>query len=187
MVLRHWLSSLAPISVSLALSTEGWAQAPASGYHADVELDPIAYALDGYSLHVGLGWQRWRLDLGAFAMTIPEAIHGNADFDVSFDGYGAKLQWFALAEQEGLVLGIDGGLVRVLVQRKGQKLADRDRAYTVGTNLGYRVNVIDELYVTPWIGVGYALSAKDVTLDEATFTARRWQVFPAIHLGYRLR
>ncbi len=187
MVQRHSLSSLAPISVVLALSTEGWAQAPTSPVHADVELDPTAYVLGGYSLHVGLGWQRWRLDLGAYAMTIPEAIHGDPDFDVSFDGYGAKLQWFAFAEQEGLVLGIDGGVAKVLVQRKGQKLADLDREYTIGANLGYRIGVVDGFYVTPWIGVGYALSAKDVTLDEATFTASRWQVFPAVHLGYRLK
>src|SRR5262245_36496062 len=49
-------------------------------FHADVEIDPTAYVLGGYSLHVGLGWRRVRVDLGAFAMTLPGAFVPGDDF-----------------------------------------------------------------------------------------------------------
>ncbi|MFO0658259.1 MAG: hypothetical protein U0165_00270 [Polyangiaceae bacterium] len=58
-------------------STDTTAPARTSEFHADFEVDPTAYVLDGYSLHVGLGQGRFRLDLGAFAMKVPGAIHGN--------------------------------------------------------------------------------------------------------------
>src|SRR5882724_10999675 len=90
----------------------------ASPFHADVEVDPTAYVLDGDSIHVGLGYRQFRLDLGVFALALPQFAHGDDGFDVSFGGFGAKLQWFPLAEQRGLVVGVDGGYTRVLARRQ---------------------------------------------------------------------
>ncbi len=158
---------------------------PPAGLHVDVEIDPTAYVLRGHSLHVGIGWRRVRLDLGAYGMTLPRAIHGNEGFGASFDGYGAKLQWFPFAEQTGAFVGVDAGLARPLVQLEGTDLSRRSTQLSVGVNAGWRFDLIGGLYATPWIGVGYNVGAKDVTLGGQTFEQSKWTVFPAIHLGYR--
>jgi hypothetical protein len=155
--------------------------------HADAEVDPTAYALSGDSLHVGLGYRRFRLDLGAFALALPQWAHGDDGFDVSFEGFGAKLQYFPLAEQRGLFAGVDGGWVRLLAARQGTDLARRDDELQVGVHIGYRIALPDGFYATPWIGVSYAFSADEVALGGATYKPDRVTVFPAVHLGWRFR
>jgi hypothetical protein len=160
--------------------------APAA-FHADVELDPVAYALDGSSIHVGLGWRRFRLDLGNFAMAMPRIVHGNEGFDVSFYGYGAKLQWFPRSEQRGPFVGIDAAAIRARIDRRDMDAGARQLLGVVGAHLGYRIALPAGFYATPWIGVGYQLGARDVTLGGATYEASPLTVFPAVHLGYRFR
>ncbi|MDO9019299.1 MAG: hypothetical protein Q8S73_25185 [Deltaproteobacteria bacterium] len=164
------------------------AAAPAaqpSRLHLDVEIDPTAYILRGYSLHVGIGWRRLRVDLGAYAMAMPEFMHGNPDFDVSFHGFGVKAQLFPLAEQRGLFVGIDTGLARPLVQRRDTDLARSGLQVSVGAHVGWRFPIIAGLYVTPWIGVSYSFNAQDVTLANRTYANNPITVFPAVHIGYR--
>ena len=156
-----------------------------SAFHADFEVDPTAYALSGYSLHVGLGWQRLRLDLGAFAMALPDFAKSDDSFEVSFDGFGSKLQYFVLAEQRGLFVGVDAGVARPLVQRG--ELASKDSQYSIGVNAGYRIDLGAHLYATPWLGVSYAFSAEDVTLGGTTYQQNPVTIFPAVHVGYRFR
>lgn len=103
----------------------GLQPARASAFHADAEIDPTAYVLDGFSIYVGLGWKRWRFDLGNYGMALPRFAHGNSDYDVSFAGFGAKVQYFLFAERAGPFVGVDGGANRLLLQRRGTDLAAR--------------------------------------------------------------
>jgi hypothetical protein len=162
--------------------------APApSSLHFDGEIDPTAYALEGYSLHLGVGYRRLRVDLGAFAIAIPEFVHGNDGFDASFDGFGAKAQYFVFEEQRGAFVGVDAGLSRMLVTRDGTDLAARQTQVSVGVNAGYRIALPAGFYATPWLGVSYGFGAHDVTLGGATFKSSRVTIFPAIHFGYSFR
>jgi len=66
------LESLSAVtSVSLLVPTLAGAGEAPSRRHADFEVDPTALVLAGHSLHVGSGWKRVRLDLGAFATLVP--------------------------------------------------------------------------------------------------------------------
>lgn len=163
------------------------ARSATSALHVDAETDPTAFALSGYSLHLGLGHRAWRLDLGAFAMDIPQFVHGNSDFDTSFSGFGAKLQHFPFEDRAKLFIGLDASLNRVLVERHNVDLAVRQHQPSVGVNLGYRVMLPAEFYVTPWIGVGRVFNARDVSLGDKTFAMAAYSVFPAIHLGRRFQ
>jgi hypothetical protein len=165
-------------------SAEGASQ---SSFHADIELDPTAFALDGFSLHAGLGWNKLRVDLGVFGLRIPEFVHQQRDFDVNFDGYGVKVQYFPFAEQRGGFVGIDGGVSRLHIHLEDTQLTARDNQFSVGVNVGWRFELIGGLYATPWLGVGYSLGQDDVTLGGKTFAGSPLLVFPAVHLGYRLR
>src|SRR5262249_36602744 len=153
--------------------------ASADPFHADVELDPTAYALSGNSIHVGLGYDRFRLDLGNFALAVPRWVTGNDAYDVSFYGYGAKLPMFPLAEQRGWFVGVDAAYARVLAERRGTEMAVRDGQVQVGVDTGYRIPVTHGFYASAWLGVGYAFSASDVTLAGATFRPMHVVVFPA--------
>lgn len=156
-------------------------------FHLDLEVDPTAYVFSGYSLHVGLGWKRVRLDLGAFGMAVPGPFRSNDAFAVSFDGFGAKLQVFPFAEQRGGFVGVDAGMASQLTQLTGSDLAARDRQVTLGVNAGWRFALGTHFYATPWIGVSRVLGARDVTLGGSTYEAQRTMVFPAVHVGYRFK
>jgi hypothetical protein len=174
------LALLASLLLSATISA-------ADPFHADVEIDPTAYALDGNSVHVGIGTGRFRVDLGNFAEHLPQFFHGHDGFDVSFDGFGMKLQAFLSDDQSGWFAGVDGGELRVLAQRRGTDLADRQRQLSVGVHAGYRFTLPDGFYVTPWLGVGYDFGARDATLAGSTFHSDAISVFPAVHLGFRFR
>ncbi|MEO7731678.1 MAG: hypothetical protein ABIY55_11945, partial [Kofleriaceae bacterium] len=126
-----------------------------------------------------------RIDLGNFALALPQWVHGDDGFDVTFDGYGAKLQVFLRDDRRGLFAGVDGGLTRVLIQRQHTDLAVRQNQIAAGVHVGYRISLGDRFYITPWIGVGYQFGTSDVVLAGARFEAMPITVFPAIHLGYR--
>jgi len=158
-----------------------------SRFHADFEIDPVTYALSGDALHVGLGWERFRLDLSSFAMKLPSLIQTNDDFEVSLEGFATKFQVFIRDQQEGGFASLDAALFRTLVQRTGMDLAQRDDQVAVGISAGWRFALTSRLYATPWIGIMYSFSADDVTLDGATYEPKRINVFPAVHVGYRFR
>ncbi|MBK8691988.1 MAG: hypothetical protein IPN17_06695 [Deltaproteobacteria bacterium] len=164
------------------------AAAPAaqpSRLHLDVEIDPTAYILRGYSLHVGIGWRRLRVDLGAYAMAMPEFMHGNPDFDVSFHGFGVKAQLFPSRSSADSSSASTPASRRPLVQRRETDLARCGLQVSVGAHVGWRFPIIAGLYVTPWIGVSYSFNAQDVTLANRTYANNPITVFPAVHIGYR--
>ncbi len=151
----------------------------------DLEVDPTAYVLEGYSLHAGLGWQHFRLDLGAFALDAPEFLHGNPGFDVSFDGFGAKLQWFPWDVRSGAFFGVDAAVALLEVELASGGPSAEQTQLTAGFNGGWRFDLPYGLYATPWVGVAYTFGADDIVLAGKSFESNAVVVFPAVHLGYR--
>lgn len=174
---------------SSAAAAQPNAEAPnaSAGLHADAEVDPTAYVLDGFSLHVGVGYRRLRVDLGAYAMKLPQALHGHDELDVSFTGYGIKLQYFLFGEQTGGFVGLDGGVARLTVAKPDMRLAERDTQVGVGVNFGWRFAITDALYATAWLGLGANASTRTVMFGDTTYEPSKLTVFPAVHLGYRFR
>jgi hypothetical protein len=159
----------------------------AARLHLDVEVDPTAYLLNGYSAHLGVGWERLRLDLGAFAADVPRFLHGNAGFSTTFHGYGAKLQLFLAAEQAGPFVGVEGQRAHQQVRLDGTGLSSRQVTWSAGVDAGWRFTLGRRLYLTPWVGLQYSPGARDVTLDGRTFRSHAWTVYPAVHVGYRFQ
>ncbi|MDB4961252.1 MAG: hypothetical protein JWP01_1251 [Myxococcales bacterium] len=186
MTTTHRLVPFAALTVLLlAAAHTAHAQPPVP--HADVEIDPTAYVLEGYSLHVGLGWKQLRVDLGTFAIAVPSAIQTNEAFDVSLQGAGVKLQYFPFAEQRHAFVGVDMIVGRQLVERVGTTMASRDLQVSLGVAAGWRFPIGKQIYATPWIGVTYGSKIDDVHLAGSTYETKRITVFPAVHLGYRFR
>lgn len=176
-----------PLAALAALLLATSSTATAEPVRADLELDPTAYVLSGNSIHAGIGYRHWRVDLGNFAMAIPQWVHGDDGFDVSFDGYGAKLHYFLRDDQTGLYGGVGASVARMHVHLQGSDLASDDLQLGTGVEVGYRIALPHGFYATPWLGVGVTWNADPVMLGGQTYEPSRLTIFPAVHLGYRFR
>lgn len=186
--MKHLLLAAATLLATTTASAEAPpAETHTRAFHLDVEVDPTAYILSGYSVHAGIGYKRVRLDLGVFAMDLPQMVHGNEGWDAAFDGAGAKLQWFPLAEQRGLWVDASIGVSRRTATLVETGASDRETMVGVGIDAGYRFALPYNLYVTPWAGLSRDLSETDVMLDGKRFTKSAWTPFAAVHIGYRFR
>ena len=171
---------------SLTLSALALLATPAhaADLRVDVEVDPLAYALQGHSVHVGVGTGRFRFDLGAFGLELPAWAKSNTAFDAGFAGFGAKAHAHWYEDGTGPFAGVGLGAVRTVVQHRASGIAARDASLGVGVEVGWLVPLVAGLYVKPWVGVSRTLGAEDVEVDGERFEAVRWQVFPTVHLGY---
>lgn len=157
----------------------------AASTHLDVETDPTAFALAGNSLHVGLGRGNWRVDLGNFGLKLPSFAVGNDNFNVRFDGFGSKLQYFVRPSQRGWFVGLEGAVTRVAITHQASDVTSLRTQVGVGVQAGFRIMLTDHLYATPWLGVGYQLGARDAVIDGARYANPTISVFPAVHVGYQ--
>src|SRR5690625_3613695 len=67
----------------------------------DVEIDPIAYALNGFSVHGGYTTGPWRIDLGTIGLEYPDALNSSDAVEASFVGAGWKLEHFIKGRPDG--------------------------------------------------------------------------------------
>ncbi|MFC3196668.1 hypothetical protein ACFOET_03490 [Parapedobacter deserti] len=173
------------ILISLILfSSKAFAQSDGHG-RFDIDIDPIALALNGFSVHGGYLTGAWRFDLGVFGLDIPGWAHGNDAFNSSFVGAGWKVDRFFKGLPDGFFVGIDGGIQRLNVAHKATG-ADLNRIqYLLGVRGGYRWNTgWGNLFITPWLGMGYVLNAKDVEMEGDAFKSSSFTPFPTVHIGW---
>jgi hypothetical protein len=150
----------------------------------EIEADPIAYAVNGYSLHLGYVAGRARLSVGAFGADIPEWLHGNDGWDMTMRGAGIKLDYLG-SRLDGIFVGVESGLMR-LSYRVGDSPARKRNEVGVGVRGGYRLAIgRSGLYVVPWVGVGYTPGGRDVVIGDARFDHSAVTVFPTVHIGWR--
>jgi hypothetical protein len=159
----------------------------ASAFDVDFEIDPLAYALGGHSLHAGIGRGRVRLDLGAFAAQVPALFHGNAGFDVAMSGFGAKLDVFLSPEAFGPFAGVEASWLQNSVQHVDSGIAARTSNLTGGLRVGWRIGLPGHFYVTPWLGVGLVLGAEDRMIGGGRYQESRLVLFPTVHVGRLFR
>jgi hypothetical protein len=191
LVSTHAVIASAQVSPSTApkdtAATTQSAPPVSSPLRADVEIDPTAYVFNGHSLHVGLGDDRWRVDLGNFAIDVPSFAEKNDGFRAWGSGFGMKFQRFLLSEPRAWLVGIDAAVARINVREQATDRLQGQTQLAVGVNAGYRFMLPRDFYITTWLGLSYALGAKDLQFGTEEYQMSRWLVFPAIHLGYRIR
>ena len=154
--------------------------------HVDLEVDPIAYAANGYSLHGGVGFGPFRLDIGAYAMDYPALIEPTRGLQTAVNGFGLKFQYFPFWPQNGGFVGAQVELAHTTIESERSDAAHRARAATVGAMLGWRFMLIEGLYVSPWVLFTANIAPRDVHLDGLTHEGNVFNLpFPTIHVGYR--
>ena len=153
----------------------------------EVEAHPTAYALKGFSAHVGypIFDGRSRLQLGGFGADTPQWIHGNAGFTESSRGATFKIDYFPRQPSRGLFFGADSNFSRVRYELDETHGRVHRSMVGLGPRAGYRFDISQHLYIYPWISVDYQFGAKDVTISGKTFHESKYSVFPAVHIGWR--
>lgn len=170
--------------IALTLSSTAASAEPST--RIDVEIDPAAYVMSGYSVHVGAGRDRARLELGLYAMELPAWFHGQDGWDVSFRGGGFKVQYFLLQDQRGVFVDVGAGVSRRALVRHETGTRDDVTVKSVSASAGYRVELRYGFYAAPWVGVSYDVDRTEATLDGETFEMSRVSPFAAVHVGYRV-
>ncbi len=150
----------------------------------EVEVDPLAYMLKGYSVHGALAEKNLRVDLGVFGIEVPDAIHGNTGMTQFTQGVGLKAQYSFSEDRSGVFVGIGTDYSWTRYGSGGTQT--QEAAPSVGVNFGYRFPIGSSgLYVTPWIGLDYTFASKQVAVGTQTFNQSSLRVFPTIHAGWR--
>jgi len=184
---------IAAFATLIALSAPALANEPtspgltksATGPVLDIEIDPIAYALSGYSVHGGLSWNHVRLDVGVFGLTMPESMHGVEGVEIKGGGYGAKLDYYPLRRAPGLFFGGQVSRFREQARDKMSGLETAASHTTFGARVGYRFNITRGFYVLPWIGVDVSVSDRTQTVAGKEYKPGRVMFFPTVHFGKR--
>jgi len=152
----------------------------------DVELDPLAFALNGFSVHAGLRVRHFRFDVGAFGAELPAFMLSDDAFSSRFSGFGVKFDYHLRDRVGGPFVGLSAGRVINTVIHEPSGLAQSRAVHEVSARVGYEFDLVWGLYVVPWVSVGASFGSREVTVDDDTLEARGpITVFPTVHLGYR--
>lgn len=181
------LSAAAAPAEATTDATATLARATERTLGVDIEVDPLAYALGGASVHAGLHVNRVRFDLGVFSLPLPEALHGNEGFHAQGHGFGLKADWFAKDGNKGFHLGAQTDLTHQTVTEETSTESARYRELAVGGRVGWRFQHRSGLYVNPWLGLIYRTnSPTELQLGGRTFTQSKLMPFPTLHVGWRI-
>jgi len=150
----------------------------------DIEIDPIAYALKGFSVHAGLNSEHIRYDIGIFGIEVPESFHGNDGFNNYIWGAGAKADYFFSGTDKGLYtgVGIDLTSSRMRLDETGSETSVTQ--FAAGANIGYKFKLTEHLFVKPWFGLSYLFNANDIEVDGQIFEQASIRPFPTVHVGW---
>ena len=154
----------------------------------EIEIDPIAFALEGQSYHVAIAGEASRFDVGVFGLELPDDSD-NPNYTVSFDGFGVKWDYTGDCI-DGLFWGVQASQIDIGFEFNNPnsgapKEGTTRTTNTYGNRFGYRTGK-EGLYVTPWIGFDRVEPYDNVVLGGGQkYNQDSVTVFPTIHLGFR--
>lgn len=157
----------------------------------EIEIDPIAYILKGYSLHGIYQVNHFRYDLGVFGIQQPESYHGNKGYSLMSRGFGAKASYL-IKGIPGFYTGLSTGMAFHESQNTTSLEKTHGRSASIGIILGYRLFFknskspdLKGLYITPWASFDYNYHFNKMAFGGYNFRMKTFSIFPTIHIGYR--
>lgn len=175
-------TALLAVSVAFALPFLVPSRAAAQ---VEVEVDPLAYALNGFSLHVAKILGVTRLNVGTFGIDIPHLLHGNDGWSSRMRGVGVKWDYLG-SNPDGFFVGLEGGYMRTEYTLDAAAASEKRNVVGMGVRGGYRIPLgRSGLYVVPWAAVSYNLHGDDVVVGSEAFDRSRVAIYPLFHIGWR--
>src|SRR4051812_31051758 len=105
------------------------------GVRVEVDGDPAAFFVHGYSLHVAVVGPWRRLDLGCYAVDEPGFLHGNDGWDVELRAWTLGWDYFVSGE-DGFFAGLSAALAIRTYALAGTQLAVERHQLLVGPHIG---------------------------------------------------
>jgi hypothetical protein len=172
--------SLIRLALLLALALPGALTA-----QVEIEADPFAWALNGFSLHAAVVQGPVRVSVGVFGIDEPASLHGNDGWRSTMRGAGVKIDYLG-SRLDGLFVGGESGYMRSTYTVESSGLSEVRSVIGLGMRGGYRLSVGGSgLYVAPWVGASYNLDGDDVAIGGERFERSPVRVFPTVHIGWR--
>jgi hypothetical protein len=167
------------------------AQEKKIGSAFEIEIDPIAFLLGGYSFHGIYQHEKVRIDAGVYGLDVPESFQHNTGYELRNEGLGIKVN-YVLNGVDGWYAGL--GLGYSKLEAKHQESGEAATGSSVGTgvDIGYRWflkkkkdDEVKGLYLTPWLGINYNFYPDKVQFASREYKHKAFELFPTVHLGYR--
>jgi hypothetical protein len=157
----------------------------------EVEVDPIAYALNGYSLHGILVHKKLRFDVGVFGIKQPDGYSGNKGFSTYTSGYGLKVNYL-FGKNETWFSGVGLGYSTNHVTHQATNQENKQAVVGVGVHIGYRwfmfkqrTSMVKNLYLGPWASLDFNTADKKIAAANQNYIQPRFSIFPTVHIGYK--
>lgn len=175
---------------TMILAMAAWLLLIPTAAHAqwEVEADPIAYAVGGFSVHGAreLPGGRERLQVGVFGADVPSAWLSNDAFTERSRGVTVKFDYFLHDRPSGFFVGADGDYSQEHYGLKSTGDTTNRNVFGLGPRIGYRFDVGRHFYVTPWFSAAYEFNVQnDVVLSGERFDQQKYSLFATVHAGWR--
>ncbi len=163
---------------AFARETTGW----------EFEIDPIAFALNGYSAHFGPRIGSWKFDVNTASEDLTsnetKTFLNQSNFSAKFVSYGAKVDYIG-ESGKGWHVGIQYDLSSWTYTSTVNNQKATNTVQDVGPRIGYRYTS-GNFYVDPWIAVLKNISGTDaVSVGGQTFQPQKILIFPTVHFGFK--
>jgi hypothetical protein len=158
-------------------------------WHPRIDVEPAAFFLDGYSVHVGVqpaAAPRLLLSVGAYAFDVPDFLVDDRDrFDLRlYLGAGAFADYFLTAPDHGWVVGGQLGTQSYQATEAATGATDRWTSALVLVRGGYEWHPGGwGGYLFPWVGA--AIDVK-VAGDPGAYHPATVLPYFTVDLGWRL-
>jgi len=152
----------------------------------DIDIDPLAYLLNGYSVHLGYEASNIRYDIGVFGLTVPEWSHGKENFEHLFNGFGMKADYL-FDDFGGLFLGSSFSVGFHEYKHLPSSKSISQTHYSLSGRTGYRFFIGDHFMISPWFSVGYQLNdTKQIVIENEPFKEKsKIRYFLTVHVGWK--
>lgn len=151
----------------------------------EVEVEPVAYILNGAGIHGRYQRGGWRYSLELFGVEIPESLHGNEGLKATTRGAELHFEYFFDDAPAGFFFGPEVGIGRFEVTHRETGTA-RDRIqYSAGLRGGYRwFTGLEDLYLAPVAGLVTTLNPADMEVEGETFESGPVTPFVTVGIGW---
>lgn len=148
-----------------------------------IEVDPLAYAFNGHSLHIGYQVKGFRIQLGSFSAEYPDFMKENKSFNIDQSGFGVKFDYYG-KNPEGVFIGLEYGITKMKYSLSGSQTIEKDQNL-LGLRTGYKMKFGKCFYLMPWVGLDRNLSdTSKISINNEEYTPQKWVVFPTVHIGF---
>ncbi|MFB6345142.1 MAG: hypothetical protein ABEK50_05130 [bacterium] len=136
-----------------------------------VEVEPIAYVLDGAGIFVGRRVGEWQYTAEALTLELPGRFHNQESFDDSeLTGLEFHAEKYLNGEGQGWFLGPEVGITELEVTHTASGTSEQQVNLGTGVRGGYKTYLGNSsYYVRPVGGITLNLTSEDITIKNDTY------------------